>query len=343
MTELAHRFAAREAEATPAPVDVNHSVAELTVWADAARAAYDVAVQLCQTSFVPQSFRDKPHEATAAILSGLEVGLSPMAALRSFDSINGTAAARAATLRAIVQSRGHRIWVHESTATRAIVRGVRLGESQVQESVWTMDRARQLGLAGKSNWRSQPQAMLVARATSECCRLIASDAILGIAYSAEELADGADDEPVQSINAPPTKRTRRTAKRQPVPAALPQSPVREPDLVPNPQTDTGVASSAAPPVADEMESNEPAPPIPAPEPDDDPAPVSPDMITEPQMKLMHAAFRDLGIEDRQQRLDFAARVLDMPVETSTALTMRQASDVIDALEHELANLPRGAT
>lgn len=181
--ELAHR--ADE----PAHVDVHQAVAELATWAQSARAAHDVAVQLCQTSFVPQSFRDKPHEATAAILSGLEVGLSPMAALRSYDVISGTAAPRAATLRAILQSRGHRIWVHEATATRAIVRGSRAGESQIQESVWTMDRAKQLGLAGKDNWRKQPQAMLVARATAECARLVASDAILGIAYTVEELVD----------------------------------------------------------------------------------------------------------------------------------------------------------
>lgn len=331
-----HELAKREPE--PAPVDINTAVADLTAWAESARAAHDVAVQLCQTSFVPQSFRDKPHEATAAILSGLEVGLSPMAALRSYDVINGTAAPRAATLRAIVQSRGHRIWVHESTNSRAIVRGIRAGETQVQESVWTLDRAKQLGLAGKDNWRKMPMNMLLARATSEVCRLIASDAILGLAaYSYEELAD---DAPLQAeqADAPKAKLVRRTAKRRPVI----DRPLPEPELEPPPKTDTGAAT---PPPGQESETPaEPhSPTIPAAEQTDDPASVSPPMITDPQMKLMHAAFRDLGIEDRQARLDFASGVLDMPVETSTALTMRQASAVIDALEHELAKLNKEAT
>lgn len=83
------------------------AVQRLGEWAQSAIAAHEVATSLVETSFVPQQFRGKPHEATAAILAGAEVGLSPMASLRSFDVIQGTAAARALTLRAIVQSQGH--------------------------------------------------------------------------------------------------------------------------------------------------------------------------------------------------------------------------------------------
>lgn len=167
------------------------AVQRLSEWATSAQAASAVAAELCRSSFVPDSFRGKPNEATAAILAGLEVGLQPMAALRSFDVIQGQAAARAITLRAIVQSHGHEVEVVESTATRCKVRGRRRGSDAWQEVTWTMDRARQLGVTNKPNWKNQPQAMLVARATSEICRLIASDAILGIAYSSEEIADGA--------------------------------------------------------------------------------------------------------------------------------------------------------
>ena len=169
------------------------AVQRLGEWAHSAQAAYQVATNLVQTSFVPEAFRNKPHEATAAILSGLEVGLSPMAALRSFDVIQGSAAARALTLRAIVQSHGHEIEVVESTTTRCVMRGRRKGSTDWQRVTWTIDRAKQLGLIGKPNWKNQPQTMLVARATSEISRLVAADAILGIGYSSEELADGAGE------------------------------------------------------------------------------------------------------------------------------------------------------
>lgn len=188
----------------------------LARWAEAAQAAHQMATSLVQTSFVPEAFRGKPHEATAAILAGAEIGLDPMAALRSFDIIQGTAAPRANTLRAVVQSRGHEIAVAESTATRAVVRGRRRGEQTWQTSTWTIERATKLGLTGKHNWKAQPQAMLVARATAECARLIASDAILGIPYASEELDDGIEPTPVEEVKPP-----RRTAQRAPRPVAEP--------------------------------------------------------------------------------------------------------------------------
>lgn len=211
------------AQLAPVP-DYTPGVASLVEWADAARAAHAIAESLVKTSFVPKQFRDKPHEATAAILSGTEVGLSPMAALRSFDIIDGTAAARAATLRAVVQSRGHDIWVVESTESRCIMEGQRAGSSRVQRSVWTIDRAQKLGVTSKDNWRKQPTAMLVARATSEIARMVASDAILGIPYSVEELRDGVAD----VVTVENEAQVPRTARRRAVKAAPP--PVPEPDL-----------------------------------------------------------------------------------------------------------------
>lgn len=167
------------------------AITRLSEWATSAQAAMVVAEQLSSSSFVPESFRGKPGEATAAILAGLEVGLQPMAALRSFDVIQGQAAPRAVTLRAILLAHGHEVELVESTSTRCKMRGRRRGAAGWQEVTWTMDRARQLGVTNKPNWKNQPQAMLVARATSEIARLIAADAILGVGYSSEELADGA--------------------------------------------------------------------------------------------------------------------------------------------------------
>lgn len=201
-----------------APV-LHPATADLVAWAESARAAHSVATSLVGTSFVPDAFRNKAHEATAAILAGAEVGLSPMAALRSFDIIQGQAAPRAITLRAVVQAAGHQIWTEQSTANQAIVCGQRRGSEKVERSVWTLDRATKLKLTGKTNWQNQPQAMLLARATSECARLVAADAILGIGYSAEELQDR-DEAPE-----PTTTTVRRTARRAPAPEpAAPELP-----------------------------------------------------------------------------------------------------------------------
>lgn len=171
------------------PASQDQAIARLMEWAQAADAAYLMAQKLCGTQFAPVAYRGKPEEATAAILAGAEVGLSPMAALRAFDNIQGTPAPKAITLRAIVQAAGHHIRIDESTETVAVVSGRRAGDTEWQTSTWTMQRANQMGLTGKDQWKKQPAAMLIARATAEVCRWVASDAIMGMPYSAEEIRD----------------------------------------------------------------------------------------------------------------------------------------------------------
>lgn len=208
------------------------AIASLVEWAEAARAAHQIAVSLVKTSFVPVQFREKAEEATAAILAGGEVGLSPMASLRSFDIINGTAAPRALTLRAVVQAHGHEMWVEKESATEAKVCGRRHGSDQIQSSTWTLERASALGLTSRDQWKKQPQAMLVARATAECCRRVAADAILGIPYSSEELQDAEADAPAR----------KRTAKRAAPPTPEP-SFADEPPAAP--ETPDEIAAEAA--------------------------------------------------------------------------------------------------
>lgn len=205
------------------------AVTRLSEWAQSADAAYTVATRLSDSAFVPQQFRGKPVETTAAILAGLEVGLSPMQAIRSFDIIQGTAAPRAITLRALVQSHGHEMILLESGPTRCRMKGRRRDSQEWQTVTWTIERARDLGLVGKDNWKKQPAAMLVARATSELARLIASDAILGIGYSSEEIADGgAYDQQVGEVTtAPAAPSGTRKMSRRPKPAAEDGTPERD--------------------------------------------------------------------------------------------------------------------
>lgn len=272
----------------------------LMQWAEAAGAVHRMAQMICRTAFVPEAFKNKPDETAAAILSGLEVGLEPMAALRSFDIIQGTAAPRALTQRAVVQSHGHRMWETETTATRAIVKGQRRGEADIHVSTWTIDRAKQLGLLGKKNWREQPQAMLLARATAECARMTAADALLGIPYASEELDDG---DTVTPTVAEEVKPARRTAQRRQVEA----QPAPEPDL-PEPVADAEVVEPAEP------------------------------MISDEQQRKMRAILGDLGLGGKDRRDDVLAKVsliIGRDIDTSKDLTIGEAGRVIDVLGAEL--------
>lgn len=175
---------------------------DLEVWARQATAAAVYAERVCSTLMAPAAYRGKPAEACAAILAGAELGFSPMRSLNAFDNIQGTPAPKAITLRALVQAAGHEIRTVESSATRAVVAGRRRGDTEWQTSEWTIERAQVMPqFKSNPNYKTNPAAMLVARATAEVCRWVASDAIMGVPYAAEEL----DGEP-HTAPAPATRR-----------------------------------------------------------------------------------------------------------------------------------------
>lgn len=302
------------------------TVVRLTEWAESAMAAHQVAESLVRTSFVPEAFRNKPHEATAAILAGDEVGLSPMASLRAFDIIQGTAAPRAITHRAVVQSRGHEVWQVEATDTRAIFCGRRVGSNVIQESVWTIERARQLGLTGKHNWKAQPKAMLIARATSEVCRLVAADALMGMPYSIEELDDCSlpeqEPQPQQQPDQPiDTPAPARTTKRRAQPRAI-----------------TPPAERPEPPSESAKEPH--GPPLPGEDDLDDlPTPSvghgDADPVTKTQLTKLHTVFSKGGVDNRDTRLQACSLIIGRELTSSTDLTKQEAMKLIDELEHEL--------
>ncbi|MGW1675968.1 hypothetical protein [Saccharopolyspora sp. NPDC002376] len=225
---------------------------KLGKWAMDAQQANVVAQSLARTKFVPEAMQGKPAEITAAILTGQEIGLEPMSALRSLDIIQGTPAMRAHALRGLVQSRGHEVWIEESSDTRVVAKGRRNGSDVIQTVTWDIDRAKKMGLTGKPNWQKMPQHMLIARATAEVCRLIASDVLLGMPYATEEL----DDEVLadESTAVRPVKGPRRTAQRRPLTTA----PVHEPaveasgaqDATEEPETDAPAARDSDDPSFD---------------------------------------------------------------------------------------------
>jgi len=168
--------------ALPSPREMS-----LAQWANEARAAGALAQSLAQTPFAG-SWRNDPAGATAAILKGSELGLTPVTSLAAFDNIQGTPAPKAITLRALAQGHGHDIEITEESDTRATARYRRKG-GEWQETSFTIEEAKQMNLLGRDNWKKQPRNMLVARVTSKAARLVASDVLLGIGYSSEELLD----------------------------------------------------------------------------------------------------------------------------------------------------------
>ena len=220
MTDIAVPDQHIPAVAAPAasPFTVQSSIAQ---WATEADLAYQLANRLATTSFVPSTMRGKVGDITACLLAGNELGLPPMASLKSMDVIHGTPGLRAHAMRGLVQSKGHEIELIESTDTVCRMRGRRKGSENWQEIAWTIGRAQLAGFPAKNpNYKTQPANMLVARATGEICRLIASDALHGVPYTTEELRDFEPRVTAVQVGAPVT--AAEILGRRGGPAPMPQ-------------------------------------------------------------------------------------------------------------------------
>ncbi|MFD9567728.1 hypothetical protein [Streptomyces sp. NPDC059994] len=184
-----NEIATRDEETAAVVAHLNASPStesELEAWARDAIAISQISANIATTSLAG-AYRGKPDEVTAVILAGHELGIQPMTSLKSIDVIQGQPALRAHAMRGLLQSKGHEIELLESTASYCKMRGRRKGADKWQEVEWDIDRARQLGLLNKDQWKKQPKTMLINRATGEICRLVASDALHGMPYAAEEL------------------------------------------------------------------------------------------------------------------------------------------------------------
>jgi hypothetical protein len=322
---------------TLARVTDNPDRPSLTDWAEEMAAAARIARGVAATPFCPDNMRVVHQGETdlgattaviaAALLTGKEVGLEPMAALRSIYIVNGTPAMYAVAARALLIARGHAIEVVESTNTRCQMRGRRRGSDHWQEPVvWDIDRAKALGIAQRPNWRTQPKSMLIARATGECVRLTAPEVLLGLPYLAEELEDAGMDgvAPAGNTDAtapgpPPAKRTARRRDRpgQATPPAGSPSPepTKASPLGDEPPLDEGTGLGA---------------------PEDVPRPTAGQpLLSTAQSRALHAGFRDLGM-DRDEALANASAWIGHDITTTNELTRDEATTCIRHINIEKA-------
>jgi len=193
----------------------------LVAWAQAAAAANQLAKALSKTSFIPAAFQGKEYDATAAIIMGDELGLSPIAALRSLYVVHGTPAMYARTMVALAQGHGHQVWTEKTTDSEVVVCGQRKGTDKVERSVWTIARARQAGYTSNKKYASNPQEMLYAKASAEIARKVAADVLAGVPYSVEDLEL---EQPAPTSTVTRSTERKTTARRTQPPPVAPDEP-----------------------------------------------------------------------------------------------------------------------
>jgi hypothetical protein len=310
------------APAAPAVPDTRRASNELDDWVNVVRDVSALATQIADTPFVPDGMRGNPAAVTAAILTGREMGLAPMTSLQHIHVIKGKPGKSAEIMRAMVLAAGHDIREVEANDTRVVLEGRRRGEEMWTRVAFTADQARR----ARIDLGGYPEDKLYARATTRLCRRKFADVVGGIAATVDELEDGDFDDARPALpgqaEAPKRKAKRATATRAGVVRA---------------------AEEFAPPELDENSGAETytAPPLPGEDGYDDttPAPAEPEQAelpvdgpaTRSQLNKLHASLNDFGVTERADKLQMVGILARRELSSSSDLTKREASQVIDTL------------
>jgi hypothetical protein len=149
-------------------------------------ASVDYARKLSASDLLPKSYQGKPQNVLLAVEYGRALGLDPLTAINMTHVVQGKPTASAQLVNALVRRAGHRLQVKgdEHSATCRIIRN---DDPFVFEVTWTMERAKVAGVLSNSVWKSYPQAMLKARAITECARDACPEVLAGFSYTPDEI------------------------------------------------------------------------------------------------------------------------------------------------------------
>ena len=172
---------------------------ELVPANDATLATIDQKIHYSQTisasNLLPEAYRGRPENVLIAVETGAALGIPAIQALNSINVIKGKAAMSADLMASLVRRAGHKLRITQNgmSVTAELVRA---DDPDFTFTVtWDQKKAQTAGLWGKGNWATYPDQMLRARAITEVCRQGASDALMGVIYTPEELHDSAPATP----------------------------------------------------------------------------------------------------------------------------------------------------
>lgn len=239
---------------TPAPAAALPALPDTDNWIRAMSSIAKLANEICGTSFVPKAYRNDPAAVTAAILTGRELDMPPMTALRHVHIVEGVPSLDAEYKRSRVLAQGHEFrileWDNRHCKVSARRKGDR-GEPLVME--YTIDDARRAGLVkDRGNYVTRPKVMMLARVTTLVCNAIFADVTNGLATTEEVVDDIVQGEVVTDPPAIPARpsgaeiRADRAQRQQPETEAAAAVPADVNGGQPADPTASGPSGSAAP-------------------------------------------------------------------------------------------------
>lgn len=151
---------------------------------------------------LPRTYRGNPGAVLLAMDWADRVGLSVMDAIHGVAWVQGKPVIDATLLRALATRAGYRVLVTDASRESATAKVVLQTGETLGTVTYTIEDAKTAGLAGKDNWKKNPEDMLVARATSRAVRRYCSDALVGGALTEDEAEVLEVDVPTVTVTAP---------------------------------------------------------------------------------------------------------------------------------------------
>lgn len=172
-----------------------------------------IAAKLSRSSLLPSAVRGKPADLAVIMVTGQELGLSPMQALRGLHVVEGRPVLAAELIVGLVKRHPACRYFRlvRSDDEVAIYETLREGEPEPTRLAWTIQQAQKAGLGGRANWKNHPAAMLRARCSAALARAVYPDVAMGI-YDPDEARDISEGITIegQTVVPPPPKAKRRT-------------------------------------------------------------------------------------------------------------------------------------
>jgi len=160
--------------------------------------AITLARLIASSPLCPPPLRGREADVLLVMMTGAEMGLSTMQALRNLHVIDGRIGMSAAMIRSRCQSHPdcEVFEVAEADATHAVVEVKKRSWGERRLVVWTLDDAERAQLTQPDSlWSRWPQEMCVARATTRAATMYFPEVTSGI-FAEEDLKAMPPPEPV---------------------------------------------------------------------------------------------------------------------------------------------------
>ena len=127
----------------------------------------------------------QPEQALALMALCQAEGIHPMTAVRDYHIIQGRPSLKSETMLSRFLASGGKVEWHSLTDQKAEATFSHPNGGTIKLD-WTIERAKQAGLAGKDIWKGYPRAMLRNRLISEGVRTVNPSIVQGV-YTPEEM------------------------------------------------------------------------------------------------------------------------------------------------------------